>query len=134
MSKHTPGPWAVVMETDIGVEGPFVVGNGNENEDICDLFTHAIQNEHGQHSGIKPYPNAKANANLIAASPCMHDQLKALVLYGWTVEKVSLYDEEGVEGWMWTEPDGTEHTEAGEWGDLPPWPMSARDAMSRNND
>lgn len=27
---------------------------------------------------------------------------------GWQVEPVSLYDEEGVEGWLWTSPGGSE--------------------------
>lgn len=52
----------------------------------------------------------------------LREQLHALVVRGWVVEKRLLYDEESVEGWAWIEPDGTEHIVVGEWGDLPPWP------------
>lgn len=31
--------------------------------------------------------------------------------------KVLLYDEEGIEGWRWTHPDGREWEEAGDWGE-----------------
>jgi hypothetical protein len=55
-----------------------------------------------------------------------HQQLLAMALYHWTAEEHSLYDAEGVEGWAWVEPDGTEHTAVGEWDNLPPWPESAR--------
>lgn len=44
-------------------------------------------------------------------------------------DKVSLYDEEGVEGWRWTAPDGTEWTEMGDWNEEPPMPPFARDAL-----
>jgi hypothetical protein len=35
-------------------------------------------------------------------------------------EKASLYDEEGLEGWRWTHPDGRDWTEVGSWDDGPP--------------
>jgi len=35
-------------------------------------------------------------------------------------EKASLYDEEGVEGWRWTHPDGREWTAIGEWNEPHP--------------
>jgi hypothetical protein len=57
------------------------------------------------------------------------DQERALSL-GWAVCRVSLYDEEGVDGWQWTEPDGTDHAEMGDWDDPPPWPDSARKALA----
>lgn len=35
---------------------------------------------------------------------------------GWTAERISCYDEEGVEGWRWTHPDDAREFEAlGEW-------------------
>lgn len=37
-----------------------------------------------------------------------------------TPGKVSLYDEEGIEGWRWSHPDGREWTETGDWMDHPP--------------
>lgn len=44
------------------------------------------------------------------------------LLEGWTVERVSLYDEEGVEGWRWTSPEGYESSEVGSWDELPAIP------------
>jgi hypothetical protein len=41
---------------------------------------------------------------------------------GWTVERKSLYDEEGVEGWCWTSPQGVEHDVIGGWNEPPPLP------------
>lgn len=59
-------------------------------------------------------------------APDLLDRLLALVKYHWLVDPVLLYDEEGVEGWSWSEPDGTEHTAIGDWNELPTWPDSAR--------
>ena len=59
------------------------------------------------------------------ADKAQTEMLTALILLGWWVERRSLYDEEGVEGWAWIEPDGTEHVEIGSWIELPPWPDSA---------
>lgn len=50
------------------------------------------------------------------------DKARALVGAGWTVERVSLYDEEGVEGWQWTDPGGVIETVAGAWDEPPPLP------------
>lgn len=58
------------------------------------------------------------------------DQVAALMA-DWGVEPHSFYDEEGVEGWTWTDPDGVEHNELGDWGQTPPWPESARAALGR---
>ena len=41
---------------------------------------------------------------------------------GWLVETVSLYDEEGAEGWHFQGPEGQEITELGPWTEEPPWP------------
>jgi hypothetical protein len=46
----------------------------------------------------------------------------ALTIGGWSVSKASFYDEEGVEGWAWYAPDGTEYHEVGGWDELPPIP------------
>lgn len=43
---------------------------------------------------------------------------------GWEVEPASLFDEEGVEGWAWTSPEGYEESVVGEWNETPPLPMS----------
>jgi hypothetical protein len=41
---------------------------------------------------------------------------------GWVVERASLYDEEGVEGWIWTSPRGVTHCVIGSWDDGPELP------------
>ncbi len=35
-------------------------------------------------------------------------------------DRVSLYDEEAVEGWRWTHPDGREWYAQGDWNEPPP--------------
>lgn len=55
----------------------------------------------------------------------------ALVIYGWTVERVSLYDEEGVEGWIWKDGYGNEYCEIGSWDELPPWPKEADKVINK---
>jgi hypothetical protein len=40
-----------------------------------------------------------------------------------------LYDEEAVEGWRWTHPDGREWTELGEHRNYPPMHPLLRDAL-----
>lgn len=48
----------------------------------------------------------------------------------WTVYPVSLYDEEGVEGWRWVSPRNEEWTEIGDWGEPPAIPDEVRDLLS----
>jgi len=49
---------------------------------------------------------------------------RALLDAGWSVDRVALYDEEGVEGWEWCPPpdrrDLDYHAEVGDWCDAPP--------------
>lgn len=40
---------------------------------------------------------------------------------GWSVDRVSCYDEEGVEGWKFVSPEGREFTLLGAWDEEPPW-------------
>lgn len=54
----------------------------------------------------------------------------AALFNGWTVSKVSLYDEEGVEGWKWESPAGNEYCEIGDWHELPTWPDSATSELN----
>lgn len=42
---------------------------------------------------------------------------------GWSLERVALYDEEGVEGWQWTSPEGYEYNEVGSWTEFPAIPQ-----------
>ncbi len=45
--------------------------------------------------------------------------LLALFKAGWSAEKVSLYDEEAVDGWRWEHPDGREYSVIGDHGGDP---------------
>lgn len=56
------------------------------------------------------------NPDLLPGTP------EALLGSGWTVEKTSLYDEEDVEGWKWTAPNGEEFSVVGSWDEPPPMP------------
>jgi hypothetical protein len=47
------------------------------------------------------------------------------------LEMVSLYDEEGVEGWRWTHPDGREWSEIGDWSESEPMHPIARAAIAK---
>jgi hypothetical protein len=54
--------------------------------------------------------------------------LWALTVGGWTVDKVSMYDQEGVEGWQWHHPDDRYVHVIGGWDDLPSVPVDVVDA------
>lgn len=43
----------------------------------------------------------------------------------------SLYDEEGIEGWRWTHPDGRQWEEVGDWWSKPPMHPVARAALAK---
>lgn len=45
-----------------------------------------------------------------------------LLREGWEVEPASLYDEEGVEGWVWVSPNDNEQAVIGGWDEIPPTP------------
>ena len=47
---------------------------------------------------------------------------ETLINDDWSVGRVSMYDEEGIEGWRWTAPDGEESYVVGNWDDWPPQP------------
>lgn len=51
---------------------------------------------------------------------------------GWTATPVSLYDEEGVEGWRWEDAEGNERgTVMGDWSELPPLPEDLATELER---
>lgn len=119
---HTPGPWIVSSNT----EGGFDISAKMTQEPFTGTKGVLCQRS--------DWPDrvemSLANADLISKAPDLRDQVDAL-LDGWKCERVSMYEDEGVEGWRWIEPDGTEHYEVGSWDELPPWPESAREALAR---
>jgi hypothetical protein len=69
--------------------------------------------------------SAGSAADRILALPEIADAQEAvrmLTLGGWSVERVSMYDEEGVEGWRWTGPNGEEYEEISDHNEVPPLP------------
>lgn len=120
-AKHTPGPREHCLDLDPPDPSIEASGGGCVARVQChgNVNTSAREGEEFSH----------ADARLIAEAPDLWDRLVAL-LSGWSVTRVYLYDKEGVDGWTWTEPGGTEHTEIGDWSGLPPWPDSARKALN----
>ena len=72
----------------------------------------------------------QANAALIADAPDCNAMLTAVLLLGWDIERASLFDEEGVEGWRFTSPSGSEYHIVGDWGELPDLADGVRDAIA----
>ena len=50
---------------------------------------------------------------------------------GWSVDKVILYDEEAIEGWQWTDPQGREYHSIGDHNQVPTWTEGAARALGR---
>jgi hypothetical protein len=70
----------------------------------------------------KGLPVAKQLTNALPAAqveaPETDAQLAKWALdNGWDAERTLLYDEEGVEGWRWTSPDGQEFSCIGDWSE-----------------
>lgn len=97
-AKHTPGPWRVSSEP--GKSGAVIT----DKITICNCGYGA---------------DAEADARLIAKAPEMLEALRISALCGQPNSTI-LYDEEGVEGWLWTAPDGREWTAIGSWDEEPP--------------
>ncbi len=128
-ATHTPGPWKAMLIPEDGQ--PCIL----QADEAAELFQgepdpRFIASVGCGHPSGGWTEEDGANARLIADAPDMHARLIALTLLGWDVERRSLYDEEGCEGWAWIEPNGTEHVELGLWDELPPWPDSARAAIA----
>lgn len=127
--SHTKGPWEVYGATSI-------VKFGEDHAEIAVVLGPASGNRFAGTGkpldlGDPRWDEGCANAKLISQAPDLLDQFLALYKYGWELERKSCYDEEGVEGWAWVEPDGTDHVELGSWDELPPWPESARIVIAR---
>ncbi len=127
-SKHlpgpcSPGPWSIKtypgqVKTTVRKIGLYAMDGRQE-----------IAQKEPMSSGC--VAESLANFDLMRMAPDMHDMILALTKYDWTVRPMALYDEEGVEGWLWTEPSGSEHSEIGDWNELPAWPDSARQAIAK---
>jgi len=101
MSNHTPGPWEA---------------NGNAvHKRVSKHYATCIALCEGE----QRYDNAK----LIALAPELLEALLIAKECG-CPEKFSMYDEEGIEGWLWTHDDGREWSAMGDWAEeAPPHPV-----------
>jgi hypothetical protein len=119
-SRHTPGPWKWNGQAAIWANSTCVCTFKHHDVDD-DCFSPVI----GPNGAGQSVEQAKANARLISAAPDLLEA--ALVQHACgEPEKVSMYDEEGVEGWRWAHPDGREWFEMGSWDEPPPMhPMMA---------
>ena len=66
-------------------------------------------------------------------------RIGCLILLGWEYSKASLYDDEGIEGWLWVNDDNLEeYAEIGEWDEPPEIPETLIDIADKyikaNND
>lgn len=74
-------------------------------------------------------PCATLTARLAECERALAIHRKAMVA-GWTVNKASLYDEEGVDGWTWHGPNNEEYSEIGSWDELPEMPERVIKALN----
>ena len=65
------------------------------------------------------YPALKAKADALAEAVELAEACGE-------PSRVALYDEEGVEGWRWSHPDGREWDEVGDWQEMPLHPILAQ--------
>ncbi len=107
MHKHTIGPWEVSGCTD--VQGNILV---IAPESFAAHEIVAIIPPLGEE--IDLVGDAKDNAILVAEAPDLYLMVWALT-NGWDAKKASLYDEEGVDGWRWTDPRGKEYDLIADW-------------------
>lgn len=71
-----------------------------------------------------------ANAYIRAAAPELYEAINVMHECG-PPQAIVLYDEEGVDGWLWSHPDGREWDEI-DWGDgSPPMHPVARAALAK---
>lgn len=72
---------------------------------------------------------------VVTERDALKDQVFALTVLGWKVDRVTVYDEEGIEGidgWMWRDVNDEEHFIVGDWDELPCWPESAQVAFAKD--
>lgn len=122
--SHTPGPWVLSVDCDeyniLDREATFdeygVMTGSRPNVIAEAFFVPSVQSAADPMSG---YATKLANARLIAAAP---DLLEGAILQsecGYP-EPSHAYDEECVECWRWTHPDGRTWFELGGHDEPPP--------------
>ena len=100
-TKWTPRPWETHVEWNVTGYPVFSIHgmSGDEKEDIVVL---------------------QRNAQLIAAAPDLYEAAVLQQECGLPVAEL-FYDEEAVEGWAWSHPDGRVWSVLGPHNELPPF-------------
>jgi len=86
MSKHTPGPWRIEGSQEDGLF--YIVADQSKNWNnpvVCSFYDDVTPEDSICGAEYESYPNAEANARLIAAAPDLFkalDDLESLVS-GW---------------------------------------------------
>lgn len=99
---HSPLPWSYDGHEHFS-------DNGGRYREVKDARGDDVVGEYGSVS----HENAELMVDATHAYRLLAD--------GWSVAKVSLYDEEGVDGWQWTR-GYEEYSVIGAWDELPPIP------------
>jgi len=113
-TKYTPGPWT--LKSDLGIPLQIMGAPTSRNPRYnpvtrCGTTFIAPMSE-----------EAMANARLIAAAPELLEAPQIAHECG-RPSRISLYDEDGVEGWEWSHPDGRIWTVTGDWSEEPMHPL-----------
>lgn len=69
----------------------------------------------------------KREFNTLSEQLLYFKRLSLLQREGWEFESISMYDEEGVEGWKWISPRGEEFCEIGSWDEMPEIPQEVEE-------
>lgn len=123
MSKHTPGPWKYsdecVSTTD---NGDYII--------LAEVHSTFGTDSFGEEPLMLGPEEREANARLMAAAP---DLLEAAIVQQecGLPSKVTMYDEDGCEGWIWRHPDGREWMEIGDWSEPPTLHPLMRTAIAK---
>jgi len=94
------------------------------------IFSMGEMLENGER--VTCYGFARSEADIPEGAVIENVSVSSAVALGWSYEKASLYDEEGVEGWRWTSPAGDTFDEIGGWNEAPVVPEAARHAVKRS--
>ena len=122
--KGTPGPWQAERLPS------HMTGCRRITAKVGPQHKQAKRSELACTSGLYDDEQDVANAKGMAAVP---DLVDAVVIVGMCEgpEQVSIYDQECVDAWKWTHPDGREWHEIGDWNDPAPMHPVAAAALAK---
>lgn len=120
LTNYSPGPFRIKHEVN-------VVGLRNDvrhEGGICNAGCH-------DSNLVDCGPESRANAELFRDAADRHEQVYALTVLGWTVNK-SRDRKSNEECWMWMDHNHKSGYPTPEpWSEMPGWPDSARRAVRK---